>query len=109
MAVLNKKSFTLPYIERSKFSRLLRLGLEYNRSTGKYSIKSYDKIEELTNTLSSILKDEVLFLQKCLMCSKAFSCSECNYSDDCSTKNLPFECVCQQCLKPEKTHHQKTF
>ncbi|MCW4015487.1 MAG: hypothetical protein NWF06_03880 [Candidatus Bathyarchaeota archaeon] len=109
MVVLNKKSFTLPYLEREKFSRLLRLGLEYNRDKGVYSIKSFDKIEELTNTLSSILNDEVVFLQNCLICSNVFSCSDCNYAELCETKNLPFECVCPQCLKEDKTHQQKTF
>lgn len=109
MVVLNKKSFTLPRVEREKFSHILRLGLEYNRDKGVYSIKSFDKIEELTNTLSSILNDEVLFLQNCMICSKVFSCSDCKYGDDCATKNLPFECVCPQCLKPENSHQQKTF
>ncbi|MHC3129218.1 MAG: hypothetical protein IBV52_03980 [Candidatus Bathyarchaeota archaeon] len=107
VVVLDKKSFILPYVERGKFSRLLRLGLEYNRDKGTYSINNFGKIEELVDTISSILNDEVLFLQNCLMCSKDFACSDCKYADFCATKNLPFQCVCPQCLKEGKTHQQK--
>jgi len=109
VVVLDKKSFILPYVEQEKFRRLMRLGLEYNRNKGTYSISHFGNIEELLDTISSILKDEVLFLQNCLMCNKDFPCSDCTYADFCATKNLPFQCVCPQCLKEGKTHQQKTF
>jgi len=109
VVVLNKKAFVLPRVEKEKFIRLMRLGLEYNRDKGSYSISHFGKIEELIDTISSILNDEVLFLQNCLMCSKDFPCSDCKYADFCATKNLPFQCVCPQCLKEGKTHQQKTF
>ena len=107
VVVLDKKSFILPHVERGKFIRLLRLGLEYNRDKGSYSINSFDKIEELIDTISSIINDEVMFLQNCLMCSKVFSCSDCKYADVCATKNLPFQCVCPQCLKKGKHINKK--
>jgi hypothetical protein len=109
MVVLNKKGFVLPRIEKNKFVRLMRIGLEYNREVGKFSIKSYDKIESIIDTVSSILKDEVLFLQNCLICNKDFPCSECKYIDFCETKNLPFQCICFQCLRKGKNPQQKLF
>ena len=109
MVVLNKKGFVLPRVEREQFIRLMRMGLEYNRDKGAYSISHFDSIEELLDTLSNILNDEVLFLQNCLICSKDFPCSDCKYADFCATKNLPFQCVCPQCLKEGKTPQQKTF
>jgi len=109
VVVLDKKSFILPRVEPEKFRRLMRLGLEYNRNKGTYSISHFGNIEELIDTISSILNDEVLFLQNCLMCAKVFSCSDCKYADVCATKNLPFQCVCPQCLKEGKTHQQKIF
>ena len=109
MVVLNKKGFVLPRIERSQFIRLMRLGLDYNRDVGKFSIKSFDKIEGIMDTVSSILNDEVMFLQNCLICHKDFPCSECKYADFCETKNLPFQCVCPQCLKKGKAPQQKLF
>ena len=107
VVVLNKKALILPRVEKRKFIRLLRLGMEYNRDKGSYSISRFDNIEELIDTISSILNDEVLFLQNCIICSRDFPCSECKYAGFCATKNLPFQCVCPQCLKEEKTHQQK--
>ena len=107
MVILNKNGFILPRVGRDQFIRLMRLGLEYNRDKGTFSISSFDNIEGLLDTISSMLNDEVLFLQKCLMCNKDFPCSECNYAEFCETKNLPFKCVCPQCLRKEKSPQQK--
>ena len=109
MVVLNKKGFVLPRVERSQFIQLMRLGLDYNRENGKFSIKSYDNIEGIMDAISSILNDEVVFLQNCLICNKDFACSDCKYVDFCETKNLPFECVCSQCLKKRKNPQQRLF
>jgi hypothetical protein len=110
MVVLNKKAFVLPRVERDKFIRLMRLGLEYNRTTGTFSISHFDNIEEVLDTISSILNEEAMFLQNCMICNKDFACSDCKYIDFCETKNLPFQCVCSQCLKSgEKNTQQKLF
>ena len=102
MIVLNKNAFKLPHVEKEKFVNLLRLGLEYNRDKNVYLIKSYNNIEKLMDTISSILGVEVVFLQNCIRCGKDFPCKECNYKDLCATKNLPFSCVCPQCLRNMK-------
>jgi len=109
MVVLNKKSFTLPRVEREQFIRLMRLGIEYNKDKGIFSINNFDKIEAVVDTISNILNDEILFLQNCMTCNKDFPCSECKYLEFCETKNLPFKCVCPQCLKNGKTPQQKLF
>jgi hypothetical protein len=109
MVVLNKKSFTLPRVEREQFIRLMRLGMEYDRDKGTFSITSFGNIEAIVDTISNILNGEILFLQNCLICDKDFPCSECRYLEFCVTKNLPFQCVCPQCLKNGKTPQQKLF
>ena len=107
MLVLNQTSFTLPRVEKSQFINLLRLGLEYDRMQGTYRISNYNNIRKLIDTLSSILNEkDILFLQTCLVCNKNFSCSICNYIKLCTTKDLPFECVCPSCLKKEKTYNR---
>ena len=100
--VLNSKGFKLPRLEKEKFVNLLHLGLEYNRDQGLYSIKSYNNIEKLLDTISAILGDKVVFLQNCTRCGKAFPCKGCSYIDLCATRNLPFSCVCPQCLRDRK-------
>jgi len=103
MLVLNKNSFSLPRVEKNQFIELLRLGLEYDRTQGIYKINNYNNIKKLIDALSIILNDEkICFLQRCIMCNKNFPCSSCKYIESCTTKDLPFECVCYSCLKKEK-------
>lgn len=102
VAVLSKKAFKLPRVEKEKFILLIRLGLDYNREQGVFSIKSYNNVEKLTDTIASILNSEVVFLQSCTRCGKDFPCSDCKYNELCTTKDLPFSCVCPQCLRDRK-------
>jgi hypothetical protein len=105
MVVLNKKSFKLPYVEKEKFTSLIRLGLSYDRAQGTYCVTSLNNIEKLTDALASILNvDEVAFTQTCAVCGRDFPCSDCKYYDLCATKNLPFHCVCTQCLKEGRAY-----
>jgi hypothetical protein len=106
VAVLNKKAFKLPRVEKDKFVSLMHLGLDYNREAGLFSIKSCNDIEKLMDTITSILGSEAIFLQTCTRCGKDFPCSGCNYVELCSTKNLPFSCVCPQCLRDRKQFEQ---
>lgn len=103
MVILNTNAFTLPRVDKSQFINLLRLGLEYDRKNGTYRIKNYNNIKKLIDTLSIILKDNnIFFLQSCFICKKDFSCSSCTYQNICTTKNLPFECVCSSCLRKDR-------
>lgn len=104
--VLNPKGFKLPRLEKEKFILLIRLGLDYNREKGLFSIKSYNNIEKLIDTISEILGSEVIFSQTCIRCGKNFSCTDCKYGEVCTTKDLPFTCVCPQCLRDRKQFEQ---
>jgi hypothetical protein len=99
---LNPKCFKLPRVEKEKFVLLIRLGLEYNQALGLFSIKNYNNIEKLIDAISGILNSEVVFLQNCVRCGKNFPCAECKYRELCTTKDLPFSCVCPQCLLDTK-------
>ncbi len=107
MVILNKKAFRLPRVEREKFILLLRLGLEYNRDQGTFSISNYNNIEKLVDTVSSILNTEVSFTQSCIGCGKDFPCTDCNYNELCTTKNFPASCVCTQCLREPRLHQEQ--
>lgn len=106
VAVLCKKGFRLPRVEKEKFVLLIRLGLEYNREKGLFSIGSCNRIEELMDAIAGVLNGEVVFLQSCIRCGKDFACADCKYSELCATKNLPFSCVCPQCLRDRKQFEQ---
>jgi hypothetical protein len=100
--VLNSKAFKLPRLEKEKFVSLMHLGMEYNSDQGTFSIKSCNNIEKIMEAVGSILGSEVVFLQSCTRCGKDFPCANCNYYEVCTTKNLPFSCVCHQCLRDQK-------
>ena len=104
--VLNKKAFKLPRVEKDKFVLLIHLGCDYNREQGVFSIKSYNNIEKLLDTISSILGTEVVFFQSCTRCGKDFACADCKYYELCTTKNFPFGCVCSHCLRDKKHFEQ---
>src|SRR5512139_2625108 len=100
MVVLNKKNIRLPRVEKEKFITLLRLGLEYDREQGTFSISNCNQIEKLATTLAEILNvEEVTFSQNCVLCGAKFPCNDCKYLEQCTTKNLPFDCVCLTCLE----------
>jgi hypothetical protein len=101
---LNKKAFRLPRLEKEKFVLLMRLGLNYDRASGLYSVVNCNNIEKLVEALSEILGDHDLnFTQTCFACGKDFPCNECRYYELCETRNLPFSCVCGKCLEEGKT------
>jgi hypothetical protein len=100
MVVLNKKGFKLPFMEKEKFVRLMRLGLNYDKASGTFCVDNCNNIEKLADTIASILSvSEVAFTQTCVVCGGDFPCSDCKYQDSCATKNLPFQCVCSKCLR----------
>jgi hypothetical protein len=96
--VLDKNGFKLPRFDKEKFVALTRLGVEYNSGLGLFSIKNFNNIDKITAAVSDILKSPVVFLQSCLVCGKSFGCDKCKYGEKCATKNMPFTCVCPQCL-----------
>jgi hypothetical protein len=106
VAVLNKKAFKLPRVEKEKFMLLINAGLNYNREAGVYSIKSCNDIENLMDAINEVLNTESVFLQTCIRCDKDFACSDCKYDELCTTKNLPFSCICPQCLRDGKNFEE---
>jgi hypothetical protein len=107
MVLLNKRSLKLPFIEKERYILLLRLGLDYNRGQSSYYIKNYNNIEKLIDTISGILNaNAIMFLQTCSLCGKDFPCTDCKYCDLCATKDLPFHCICPQCLKDRRLYEK---
>ena len=98
MRLLKRISFKLPFIERDKFVKLIRLGVGYSRTRRSYFIKNYNDVEKIIDVISDILDEKISFLQTCILCGGNFPCSDCKYCDSCATKGLPLQCVCQNCL-----------
>ncbi|MDR0318640.1 MAG: hypothetical protein LBI09_01230 [Nitrososphaerota archaeon] len=107
MVMLNKNGFKLPRVEKEKFTLLIRLGLEYNSQKMLFKIKHYNNINQLQTVLRDILKTEITFTQTCTICGTDFGCSTCKYTKFCPTKDQPFSCICNQCLRPKKVMQQQ--
>ncbi len=97
MTILNKDGFKLPYLGRPKFIELMKMGLEFERGRNIFYIRNLNRAEEIKDSLSEILNQEIAFLQTCLICGKEFLCLECKYYEMCSSRDLPFHCVCKNC------------
>lgn len=95
MKVLDEKSFKLPFMGKDKFIRLTRLGLGYDR--GSFFVKNYNNIEKIIDIISDILGEKISFLQTCILCGRDFRCLDCKYRNLCTTKDLPLQCICENC------------
>ena len=99
MKTLHKQRFKLPFIGRKQFTKLMKIGITYQQ--GFFIISEYNNVETIMDTLSEILKEQVRFIQTCHICKTEFLCQDCNYYDSCPSHDLPFQCLCQNCLLEE--------
>lgn len=104
MRVLNKDKIKLPYLKRYKFRELMNMGLGYER--GIFYIRDLNRAEEIKDALSEILNEEIVFSQTCLICGKEFLCTECKYYDSCSSRDLPFHCICKNCSQKNELYER---
>jgi len=95
MRILNKDKIKLPHMERNKFIKLMKTGLGYER--GFFYIKDLNRAEEIRDALSEILNEEIAFSHECIICEKEFLCLKCKYYETCSSRDLPFHCICKNC------------
>jgi len=102
MLVLNKRGFKLPRLEREKFVELVRGGVGYQN--GFFFIK--DPNEKILSTISAVLQENVAFTQTCTICRKEFPCGDCTYYSLCQTRDLPLQCLCQNCRSGQDIYEQ---
>jgi len=107
MKVLNKKSFKLPFVERGIFGKLMRLGLDFDKRQGAYYVENYNEVEKIIDIISDVLGGEkISFLQTCLLCGRDFPCSDFKYSNLRETKDLPLQCICENCRATPQLHDE---
>ena len=57
MKILNKNSFKLPFLEKEEFSKLIRLGVGYDKKIQSYNLQKIQNVEKILKT-----KDTGFFL-----------------------------------------------
>lgn len=104
MQVLNRKSFKLPFVGKDKFVRLTRVGLGYDG--GSFHVRDNNNVEKIVDIISDVLGEKVSFFQTCVLCGQDFLCSGCRHQDLCPTKDLPLQCICENCRATPKLYDQ---
>jgi len=101
LKVVTKEAFRLPYLGREKYIELVRSGVTYDKKTQTFSIKDADNIDRIKLILSEILNDDITFAQKCFICQTRFTCTDCEFSDSCVTRDIPLYCICRPCYSKQ--------
>jgi hypothetical protein len=104
MRTLHKRRFKLPFIGRERFRELAKMGVSYQQ--GFFFISNLNNVEKIVDSLSEILKEEVIFTQTCHICNSEFLCTDCNYYGACPSRNLPFHCICKTCFQQKNCYEQ---
>ena len=97
MKIIAGGRFKLPFVGKETYIELMRTGLGYNRKDGTFFLKETENADAAKALLQRILKEEVVFAQRCFICESSFTCSICAYKEKCRTSGLPLYCICYQC------------
>ncbi len=120
--VLDPSGFKLPYMGKDKFIQLMRVGITYDRSGGKFAVRRIDNLDSVEERLSDILARPVKFrrpdeaatevggkiVKECYVDGLRIICDECGFVEDCPThivSSLKF-CLCDQTLSDPKAYEK---
>lgn len=112
--VLDPSGFKLSYMGKDKFIQLMRAGISYDRSGGKFVVKRLDDLDSVEERVSQIIAKPVKFkrqaqtpvqqsgdiVKECYIDTNQIPCAKCEFIDDCPTHTittLKF-CLCDESL-----------
>jgi replication factor C large subunit len=113
--LLDPTGFKLPYMGKDKFIALMRIGVAYDRSGGKFTVRrltNLDSVEErITEIISKPIKfirpdtetgrvDESNIAKECYVDGRQILCAKCDFVETCPTHtitSLKF-CLCDETL-----------
>lgn len=102
MKVIATEGFKLPFVGKEKFLELMKAGIGYDRENRSFFLKDLENIDMVKGLLRSIIKDDIVFTQRCFICKTPFTCKSCSYEKGCCTSDLPLYCICKSCrAKPD--------
>jgi replication factor C large subunit len=120
---LNPNSFNLPYMGKDKFIQLMRIGLKYDRGSGKFSVRRLENLDTIEQSLTEIVGKPIKFdrpeesakeaplgtiVKECSVDSKRILCDRCDFKNDCPTftlVSLKF-CVCDETLADDQAYEK---
>ena len=112
--VLDPTGFKLPYMGKDKFIQLMRAGISYDRSGGKFAVRRLDNLDSVEERLSDIMARPIKFqrpeqvaaevegkiIKECYVDERKIICEECDFVENCPTHVIPYLkfCICDQTL-----------
>ncbi len=120
--ILDPSGFKLAYMGKDKFIQLMRAGVTYDRSGGKFAVRRLDNLDAVEERVSDILAIPVKFrrpdqaaveaegkiVKECYVDGLKISCDECEFVEDCPTHtiaSLKF-CLCDQTFSDPKAYEK---
>jgi hypothetical protein len=85
--------FTLRFLGKEVFGRLMAAGVGYDPSRGFRFVESTNILAAL-NILSANIGEEIFLTLKCFICGKETECETCVYGDICNRGRVSTRCFC---------------
>jgi replication factor C large subunit len=112
--VLDPSGFKLPYMGKDKFIQLMRAGVSYDRSGGKFALRHLGNLDSVEERVSEIIGKPIKFLRpdqtaseateeilkECFVDGRKVRCDTCEFVENCPThiiSSLKF-CLCDETL-----------
>jgi replication factor C large subunit len=120
--ILDPTGFKLPYMGKDKFIQLMRAGIGYDRSGGKFVVRRLDDLDAVEERVSGIISKPVKFkrpeqvaeeaegkiVKECYVDARKVPCDGCEFVEDCPTHiigSLKF-CLCDETLSDPKGYEK---
>jgi len=117
--LLDPSGFKLPYMGKDKFIALMRVGVAYDRSSGKFAVRRITNLDSVEQRISEIISkpikftrpeeesqrvDESNIAKECYVDGRQILCAKCDFVDNCPTHTITFLkfCLCNETLKDPK-------
>ena len=120
--LLDPTAFKLPYMGKDKFIQLMRAGITYDRSGGKFAVRRLDMLDTVEERLAGILSKPVKFVrqdagtapapseevQECYVDARPVLCEKCEFVQTCPTHSVPSLkfCLCDDTMADPKAYEQ---
>lgn len=121
--LLDPTGFKLPYMGKDKFIALMRVGVAYDRSSGKFVVRRLTNLDSVEERISEIISKPVKFIRpeeesgqvdesnivkECYVDGRQILCAKCEFVDNCPTHaitSLKF-CLCDETLADSKGYEK---
>jgi len=112
--VLDPAGFKLPFMGKDKFVQLMRMGLKYDRGSGKFAVRRLAQLDSVESRLTDVLGRPIRFQRAeaetirsegeirklCYVDGRVALCASCQFIDYCPTHliaEMQF-CICDETL-----------